>query len=420
MKTIIPLLTLSLLGATLAHGTQLTIACGAVGTERQYCQESVDRWSAQSGHSVRVIHTPDSSNERLTMYQMLLSERHDTVDVFQIDVVWPALLDRFLLDLSLYIPPSEISEHFTSLIDNNTVEGKLVAMPWYVDTGLLYYRADLLKKHNKAVPRTWQQLERVALDIQQLEQNEQLTGFVWQGEAYEGLTCNVTEWLGSAGLKSIVGDDQQLLLSSPAAIDMLNTVQRWIGTISPAEVLSMREEDVRTVFEQGNAIFMRNWPYAWNLSQYGEQSAVKGNVGVTTLPGVSEAYNGSGTLGGWQLAATRYTKHPELAADLIRFMTSESEQRQRLLLGYFPTRASLFEGNFEPEISPLLDAVGASLPNATARPSTQFGKHYKTVSRLLYEQTNQHLRQNRNPAEQLLTAIETAIERNTLGNFSAR
>lgn len=420
MKTITIALSFVIFLLPTVHAAELTIACGAVGTERQYCQESVDRWSAQTGHSVRVIHTPDSSNERLTMYQLLLREKHDTVDVFQIDVVWPALLDRYLLDLSQYIDPGEISEHFPSLIENNTVDGKLIALPWYVDTGLLYYRADLLNKHNKPVPRTWQQLEAVALDILQLEQDPNLSGFVWQGDAYEGLTCNLTEWLGSAGLKSIISDDQRLLLNSPAAIDMLTTVERWIGSISPESVLTMREEDVRTAFEKGEAVFMRNWPYAWNLSQFGEQSSVRGQVGVTTLPGLRDGYQGSGTLGGWQLAITRYTNHPELAADLVRFMTSEAEQRQRMLLGYFPTRARLFDGSFADDIAPLVSAVGESLPNATARPATALGKHYKTVSRLLYEHTNRHFKSGTDNPEQLLTSLESAIERDTLGAFSAR
>lgn len=397
-----------------AVAEQLTIACGAVGDERKYCMESVERWSALTGHTVRVINTPNSSSDRLAMYQLLLRERHDTVDVFQIDVVWPGLLQRYLLDLSKYIPKADIAAHFPALIGNNTVNGKLVAMPWYVDTGLLFYRQDLLTKYGLSVPSTWDELESSARTVLEGERAAQpeLQGLVFQSDDYEGLTCNFVEWLGSAGQTELVDSNQKMTLNSADNVAVLEQIKGMInGGLTPREILSYREEDARLMFQEGNAVFMRNWPYVWKLSQLDPSSPVAGKVGVTVLPGRTADQAGRGTLGGWQLAVTKYTRHPELAADLVNFMTSEAEQRTRLPLGYFPTRNAVYQQVPSAEIAPLFDAVGETLENALARPATALGKYYKDASRVMYNEVNDFLADPDESAQALLTELAREVAR---------
>lgn len=135
----------------------ITISCGAVGAERQLCEEGVAAWSEKTGNDVQVVSTPNSATERLSLYQQLLAAQSGDVDIFQIDVVWPGMLAQHMIDLTPHMDGAE-SKHFQALVRNNTVDGRLVAMPWFTDAGVLYYRKDLLDKYDQPVPQTWQQL----------------------------------------------------------------------------------------------------------------------------------------------------------------------------------------------------------------------------------------------------------------------
>ena len=113
--------------------------------------------------------------------------------MFQIDVIWPGILANHFVDLTGKIPADEVDQHFKAIVENNTVDGKLVAMPWFTDAGMLYYRKDLLEKYGKQAPQTWQELTATAKELQdkaRADGNDRMWGFVFQGKAYEGLTCN--------------------------------------------------------------------------------------------------------------------------------------------------------------------------------------------------------------------------------------
>jgi len=267
------------------HAKTVTISCGAVGAERQLCEEGTRLWSEKTGHDVQVVSTPNSATERLSLYQQLLAAQSGDVDVFQIDVVWPGMLANHMIDLSEYTEGTE-SDHFQPLIRNNTVDGKLVAMPWFTDAGVLYYRKDLLEKYGQSVPETWEQLTTTAETVMAAEREagqDKFWGFVWQGRAYEGLTCDALEWVASYNGGTIVNAEGDVTINNPQARKALALASEWIGTISPQSVLNYTEEEARGVFQSGNALFMRNWPYAWSLAQ-SDDSPVKGKVGVVALP----------------------------------------------------------------------------------------------------------------------------------------
>ncbi len=166
------------------------------------------------------------------------------------------------------------------------MNGKLVALPIFTDAPALYYRKDLLEKHGVAVPKTWEVLAVAAKTVQDAEHaagNAEIWGFVWQGNAYEGLTCNALEWVKSFGGGQIVEPDGSISTNNEKAIAALETAKSWVGTISPEGVLGYQEEEARGLWQTGNAVFMRNWPYAYGLGN-GDDSAVKGLFDVTTLP----------------------------------------------------------------------------------------------------------------------------------------
>ncbi|MCI0594890.1 ABC transporter substrate-binding protein, partial [Chromohalobacter sp.] len=334
IRQLIPLVALAGVAVGQAHAADLTISCGAVGAELTLCKEGVAAWEEKTGHSVDVVSTPNSSTERLSLYQQILSAQSGDIDVMQIDVVWPGLLANHLVDLREVGGKDIADGHFQTIVDNNTVDGRLVAMPWFTDAGVLYYRKDLLDKYEREVPETWQQMTATAEVIQQGERKagkDGMWGYVFQGRAYEGLTCNALEWVASYGGGSIVDDQGEITIDNPRAAAALDQAAEWIGNISPKGVLNYTEEEARGVFQSGNAVFMRNWPYAWALAQ-SESSDVRGKVGVTMLPHGPKG-SSAATLGGWNLAVSKYSKHPELAVDLVEFLTSEAEQKRRAIQG---------------------------------------------------------------------------------------
>ncbi len=383
LKTMLAAALVALLPGGGALAATVTISCGALGQELQICQQGAEAWAKKTGNQVKVVSTPSSATERLALYQQMLAARSGDIDVYQIDVIWPGLLAEHLEDLSAAVDKPTLDKHFPSIVKNNTVNGKLVGMPWFTDAGLLYYRSDLLEKYGRKVPTTWAEMAETAKIIQDGERKAgqaRMQGFVFQGKAYEGLTCNALEWVDSFGGGSIVGPDGKITINNPQAVAALKAAQSWIGQISPQGALNYEEEQARAVFQSGDAAFMRNWPYAWALAQ-GPDSPVKGKVGVAPLPKGGEQGKNSGTLGGWQLAVSRYSPNKQAAIDLVKYLASEEEQKRRVIAGSFlPTIQSLYQDPDALKALPLLKDIQPTLAAAVARPATPTGQRYNQVS----------------------------------------
>ena len=152
-------------------------------------------------------------------------------------------------------------------------------MPLFIDAGLLYYRKDLLAKHKLAPPRTWIDLVESAKTILAREHDPQLVGFSAQFKQYEGLVCNMMEYiLGNGGA---LWDPIRMVstLDQPAALTAMGFVRdRIVGEISHRGVLAYEEPESLALFTQGLAIFHRNWPYAWAIANDPEKSQIAGKV----------------------------------------------------------------------------------------------------------------------------------------------
>ncbi len=395
----------------IAHAATLTISCGAVGRELEICREGAELWAARTGHTVKLVSTPNSSSERLALYQQLLSAGAPDLDVLQIDVVWPGILAGHLVDLSAEAEAVR-GAFFAQLVSNNTVGGRLVALPWFVDVGLLYYRSDLLAKHGRPVPRTWAELTDTAAHIQRSERAAgaaRMWGFVWQGRAYEGLTCDALEWLASQGGGTIVDAAGRITVNNPQAAAAVTRAAGWVGRITPEGVLNYTEEESRGVFQSGLAVFMRNWPYAWNLLQSPE-SPVRGKVGVTPLPAAGDGRSAA-ALGGWQLAVSRYSQNRAAAASLVLFLVSRTEQKRRALAGgYHPTLPALYEDAELLAANPLFGILREALEDAVARPAAAVGADYNRVSYAFANAVHTVLA-GQSDAESSLRALERQLRR---------
>ncbi|HEX3761388.1 MAG TPA: ABC transporter substrate-binding protein [Kofleriaceae bacterium] len=392
---------------------EIAISCGAVGPDFDTCKAGTELWEKATGNKVKVVTSPTSSSEKLAVAQQLLAAGASDIDVFSVDVVWPGILGSFFLDLKQYSKGAE-SQHFPSIVANNVLDGKLVAMPWYVDAGLLYYRKDLLDKYKEAVPTTWAQLTATAKKIQDAERkagNKDMQGFVFQGKAYEGLTCNALEWVASYGGGTIVEPDGKISIDNPKAVAAIELAGSWPGTISPIGVLNFEEEEARSTFQTGNAVFMRNWPYAWATAQE-PTSPVKDKVGVAALPkGDADDAHPAATLGGFGLSVSKFSKHPAEAADLVLYLTSAAEQKRRAVTaGYHPTIPSLYSDQDILKTNPFFASLTDVFKSAVPRPATVTAEKYNQVSSAFWNAVHAVLAKQK-PAKDAITELAAGLER---------
>ncbi len=407
----------AMLASPLAHAVTVSISCGAVGQELQLCQEGAEAWAKATGNEVKIVSTPNSATERLALYQQILAAGSADIDVYQIDVIWPGILANHMIDLAPHVPAEVTKEHFKAIVDNNTVGGKLVALPWYTDAGVLYYRKDLLEKYGKQPPATWQELSETAKEIQDKERaagNASMWGYVYQAKAYEGLTCNGLEWIDSFGGGALVADDGKLTVNNPKAAEALTWAASTVGGISPEGVLNYTEEESRGVWQSGNAVFMRNWPYAWSLGN-APDSPIKDKIGVATLPKGGPDGKNTGTLGGWQLAVSKYSANPDAAASLAAYLTGKDEQKRRAIKGsYNPTIESLYKDQEVLAAVPFFGDLYGTFTSAVARPSKVTGAKYNQVSSEFFNAVHEVLSGKAKP-DAALASLESRLDRLSRG-----
>jgi trehalose/maltose transport system substrate-binding protein len=393
-------------------------------------------FSRQTGIEVDVIAGPATTSDRLAESELYLMAQAPDIDVFQIDVIWPGILADDLLDLTPYIPRSQIDAYFPAIVQNNTVKGRLVGLPYFTDAGLLYYRTDLLAKYGiSGPPQTWDELEAQAAKIQAGERlgagdagNSGFWGFVWQGDTYEGLTCDALEWQASNGGGVIVDGDGKVTVNNPAVQQALARARGWLNTISPPAVLNYQEAQSSQVWRAGNAAFMRNWSTAWAPGnapdpKTGRASPIAGKFEVAPLPGGEPWPGGTGspsgsgaegrhaaTLGGWQLAVSRYSQHPKEAVQFAAFLAGRDHQKVRAIKGsYLPTIKDLYNDPDVLAANPYFKRLYDVFTNAVARPSTVAAGAYNDVSTAYFTAVHTILTGERQP-ESVLPELQTQLE----------
>lgn len=321
---------------------------------------------ANPGIKVDMIEGPASSDARENMYSTAFMAQDDAYDLVYMDIAW---LPKFaaagwLRPLDDKFTPRMQAEFLAGDIEGSKYEGRLYRVPVQSDGGLLYYRKDLLAAKGLAVPRTWAELVAAA----KATQTKDVAGFVFQGKQYEGLVCAFLEvvWGFSGDLLDASGN---VVIDGPGAVAALTALVDGIykDKVIPQAVLTYQEEEARNAFQEGRAVFMRNWPYAWNLMQ-GENSPVRGKVGIVPMvagPGGRPA----ATLGGWGFALSAFSKRPDEAWKLAEFFAREESQKLAYFQGgILPTRKSLFSDKdvlkASPQIRDLYAVLSVTRPRA--------------------------------------------------------
>ncbi len=317
---------------------------------------------------------PWSTDEQHQFYVVNLEGGRPGFDVFMLDVIWvPEFAHAgWLLDLTPFLSAGELAPHFPAAVETARYNGRTWAIPWIMNAGRLYYRADLLAKHGLRPPETFAELVAQARQIQAGEPDLRLDGFLWQGKQYEGLVVNVLEGLWANGTR-LLGRDGTLFPDPERAEEVLAFLRGLItGGVSPPWVTAADEELTRRAFGDGHAIFLRNWPYALDLLA-AQDSSVRGKVGIASLPRHRPGEQGAGATGGAHLGVSRGTRYPEAAVALARFLTGEAAQK--LMAGGIalnPTRMALYRDPGLVGSHPSLPRIFSLTLAARPRPVTPY------------------------------------------------
>lgn len=379
-----------------AYADEITVSCGIGDFQIAQCKRDADAWSKETGNTVKVVEGPASSSDLLGIYQTLFAAKSSDFDVVMVDVVWPGLLSPFLADLTPYMKDKD-QDYVKTMIDTFTVEGKLVAVPQFLDVGVLYYRKDLLQKYGKQAPATWEELIATAKVIQdgERQQNKNFWGYALHAFADEGLTCAAAEWV-DAYRGAFVDASGKIVSDSPQVKAAFTTISQLVGNVAPEGSLTANEEAARGVFQSGNAAFMRNWPYAISLME-ADDSPVKGKFAVTALPMGGADGKHTGNLGGNGFGVSIYSKHKELAAQFAMYMGSKGPQKENALkLSLLPSLKELYQ---DPEVkasNPVLDSLPDLDTILVARPAQTKSK-YNRVSSAIFSTVSDVLTHKQDP-----------------------
>jgi multiple sugar transport system substrate-binding protein len=319
---------------------------------------------------------PNDSDLQHQLFVTNLEGGASDFDVMTLDIIWVPEFARagWLLDLSAALPPDRVrAEFLPGPARAVTDEHATWALPWFADVGLLYWRTDLLAKYARPPPSSWRELAETTRFILEQEHDPTLRGFVWQGREYEGLICVALEVIrGFGGLRP--GQDVAQSLTDPLTIEALSYLRGLIASgLSPQQTTSADEEVARTLFNEGHAVLMRNWPYAWSLLER-EGSPVRGKVAFGALPAEPGGVRG-GTLGGWQIGVSRHVPawKRDLAVAFAAYLTS-AEVQPVLAHAYAlqPARRAPYSDPAYLATEPIAVQLGPLLAQAQPRPITPY------------------------------------------------
>jgi multiple sugar transport system substrate-binding protein len=363
-----------------------------------------DSYNKTNKDGVHVVwhNGPSDSNGLLTQYTNALRARNSSFDVLQIDVVWPAEFSSngWTVDLSSKWPASDRANYLPGPIASCTYQGQIVAAPLRTDLGVLYYRTDIVS----TPPATFDALTSTAKS----NASKAKMGYAWQGSQYEGLVCDFVEVLaGYGGTVLDPTNAKSVTVNSPQGVQALAEMVSWVGTISPVSVTTLTEEPCRQAFQNGDAIFMRNWPYAYSLGNDPTKSKVAGKFDITALP-----YGGSGTVGhscvgGWNMAINAFTKSTDASWSFIKYMLGTDAQKQ-LAIGasWTPSLKSVYDDADVKQKQPLFTKLQPILQNSLPRPVSPV---YPDLSNIIQNHVHQALTKQATPAS-ALSALQSELQ----------
>jgi multiple sugar transport system substrate-binding protein len=333
-------------------------------------QKLVDKWNTDHpDEKVTITELPESADDQRQQMVQNAQVKSDAYTVLNLDVVWTAefAANRWVVELPK--DQFDLDKFLKPAVDTATYVDKLYAVPVYSDGGLLYYRKDLLSKAGiTEAPKTWDEMDQDCKKVKALPEGKSIGCYAGQFDKYEGLTCNFSEAVQSAG-GEVVGEDGKPNVNTQEAKDGLNFLVDGVksGEI-PKAAITYQEEPGRRAFQDGQLLFHRQWPYQYALANATDgTSKVAGKFDVAPLPGKDGP--GVSTLGGHNFAISAFAKNKATGLDFIKFFSSEENEKSNLLAtSQAPTRANLYDDQELIGKFPYLPALKSAIEGAVPRP----------------------------------------------------
>ncbi|MFI5084323.1 MAG: ABC transporter substrate-binding protein [Actinomycetales bacterium] len=358
----------------------------------------VDKWNA--AHPDEKVTFKEQSDQADQQHDDLVQHfqaKGSDYDVVDVDVVWTAefaakgwlqpLKDQMAIDTSAMLPAT---------VKTATYNNTLFAAPQTSDGGILYYRKDLVP----TPPKTWDEM----MGMCSIAKAQNIGCYAGQLAKYEGLTVNVAEAINTAG-GTIVGADGKPTVNTPEAkAGLQNLATAYKDGNIPTEAITFQEEQSRQAFESGKLMFLRNWPYVYNLAKTDGASTVKDTFGIAPLPGKDGP--GASSLGGHNLAVSVYSKHKATDKDFLAFMTSAETEKFYATQGSLaPVLGALYSDAALVQQLPYLPVLKTSIDNAVPRPVTPF---YPAVTKAVQDNAYAAIKGDKS-VDQALTDMQSAI-----------
>ncbi|MFB4314699.1 ABC transporter substrate-binding protein [Actinomadura sp. 21ATH] len=398
-------------GGDAAAGSELTgrgPITLATGKDRSgNMQKMIDAWNkAHPNEQARVVELPDEPNDQRQQMIQNATTKSDAYTILNLDVVWTAefAANRWLVELPKAGPNAvDTSVLLPATVTTGEYRGKLYAVPLTSDSGLLYYRSDLLAKAGiKEPPKTWQEMWAACDKVKALPEGKGVDCYLTEVGKTEGLTVSTAEAINSAG-GTIVGADGKPTVNTPQAKTGVDFLARAVkdGRM-PKAALTLDGEGGRRHFQAGKLLFHRQWPYQYELANKKDGSSkVAGRFHVAPIPGPNGP--GAANLGGHNYAISAFAKNKATALDFIKYMADGAQQKANLLAtSQAPTVAALYT---DPEIVkkyPFMPTLKAAIENAKSRPAAvKYGDVTAAVQGAVYDTLG-----GRTPTDQALSDLQ--------------
>lgn len=358
----------------------------------------VEKWNAaHPDEQVTFKEQSDKADQQHDDLVQRFQAKNGDYDVASVDVVWTAefaakgwlqpLKDKMAIDTNGFLPATVAAA---------TYKDTLYAAPQTSDGGILYYRKDLVP----TPPKTWEEM----MGMCSIAKEKGIDCYAGQLAQYEGLTVNVAEAINTAGGTIVDKDGKATVDSAEAKAGLSNLVQAYKDGNIPKQAVTYQEEQGRASFQDGQLMFLRNWPYVYNLAKTDGASKVKDTFGIAPLPGKDGP--GASTLGGHSLAVSVDSKHKATAKDFVTFMISEETQKFYATQGSLaPVLESLYTDADLVAKLPYLPVLLTSIQNAVPRPVTPF---YPAVT-LAIQQNSFAAISGSKSVDQAMTDMQAAI-----------
>ena len=288
-----------------------------------------------------------STNERKELLARSLRSASDRPDLFAVDVIWVQRFARWCEPLDRHVAPQEREGIVPAALRSCYRDTTLVALPLYVDIGLMYYRGDLIGRLPDApqvearlqASITWEEF----LKLRRRLNYETKPFYLFQAEAYEGLICNY--------LELAVGQDPRFLasnridLSAPAAGSALRMMVDMVHRqgVSPPEVTTFDEDRSYAYALAHDGAFVRGWPnFIENFRKTSADTTVLVHMKKAPLPHF-DGNEPTSVFGGWNLMLSRFSRHKKEALELLHYFQSrEAQQMLYEIDGFLPVAAEIY------------------------------------------------------------------------------